>query len=264
MLERKQYENPPLVEVFCEFFFEPADGAGWDSLLMGEFYRDLGKEAYPKKKRVKAVGIEVKLGSSEGPRIQHHGPPTPRHQFISADGNSIVQAGENMLVVNQMPPYYGWERFEGEVARVLDVYLSVWGIKSVTRVALHYIDRIDIPGETIQLEDYFRLYPVLPESLMSRPIANLAMAFEMAGESEGDVLALTFHQQPSADPDKSSFRFQWDYVGTLPRAPEVPRLGEWLRVAHDATSLAFRSTITPRCESLFVSRKELDHANGNV
>ena len=32
-MARKQYKNPPLVEVFTEFFFQAEDGHEWDSFV---------------------------------------------------------------------------------------------------------------------------------------------------------------------------------------------------------------------------------------
>jgi uncharacterized protein (TIGR04255 family) len=251
MLERKQYKRPPLVEVFCEFFFAPPNDADWDALLMSSFYEKLGKEDYPNKNRLKSVGVQVQLGPVDGPKVRHQGPSTARYSFRSRDGNSIVQVGENLLVVNQLPPYYGWEKFAPEVEKVLGIYFELWRPNVILRAALHYIDKIDIPEETIRLQDYFCFYPILPPELLARPVANLAMAFEAAVDQVGDVLAMAFRQQHSSNTDVTSFILQWDYVATKHKEPTIAGVAQWMDVAHTAISSAFRASLTPKCESLF-------------
>jgi uncharacterized protein (TIGR04255 family) len=249
VLDRKQYKKPPLIEVFCELAFEPIPDVDWDELLMADFYRRLGKERFPRSRSMQQpAGWSTSRTSHRG---RHRRFGRLRHRFVSNDGNTTVQVAENLLVLNQIPPYYGWERFEADVQLALSIYLDTWPVDGVRQIALHYIDRIDIPDPTFHLEKYFALFPVIPDELVTCPIGNLAMAFEVCGDSDGDILAVAFRQQPSADPSINSFRLQWDYVATTPLSANVPRIVDWLRVAHAASSRAFRASITERCESLF-------------
>ena len=39
--KRKQFKKPPLVEVFCEFFFQVQDGSEWDSFQVPTFYKKI-------------------------------------------------------------------------------------------------------------------------------------------------------------------------------------------------------------------------------
>jgi uncharacterized protein (TIGR04255 family) len=239
MVERKQYAKPPLLEVICEIRFEPADGEEWDGLLLATFYERLGRERFPRKNR------------PEGTRENFSSPATPRHQFLSADGNTIVQVGEQLLAVNQLPPGYRWETFEQEVLGALLLYLDLWKPRRIRWAGLHCTDRIEIPGETINLPDWFNLYPVLPAMFQDRPVANLAMAFEAAGSRPGDVLAIVLHQQPSANPELNPIHIQWNYVATQGVEANREDVRSWLALAHEATGAAFRASLTPRCETLF-------------
>ena len=247
-LDRKQYEKPPLVEVFCEFFFENAVGQEWDWFIVPKLYNKL-RGKFPRRKHIRSVGVQFRMEPLRGVQdLDTLGPPTPRHQFFSEDSKSLVQVGENLLVVNQLPPYYGWERFEPLVIDCFETYCTLAKPTSVARCALHYIDKVDVPKADFPLEDYFNLYPVLPGS---DPVTNLAMAFEVRGADEGDILAVAFRQHPSANPEGTSFLLQFDYVATNPREPSLAVIGHWLQTAHDVASGYFRSTITEKCEKLF-------------
>lgn len=249
-MSRKQYKNPPLVEVFTEFFFQPDEGTEWDSFIVPSFYKKIEKD-FPIRKRLNAVGIQVRVpGGSDSPEFQSFGPPTPRHRFIAKDEKTLVQLGENLLVVNQLPPYYGWENYEPIVVECFDHYAKLWKPASVARVAVHYIDKVDLPVLETGLEAYFNLLPILPE-FPEKPATNIALSYEVPGASDGDVLVGTMKQNPSANPEGMSFLFQWDYVATkgLPRKTEAIR--KWVNDAHDFLSKVFISTFTDECRKLF-------------
>ena len=247
-LRRKQYANPPLVEVFTEFFFETPEAREWDWFIIPKLYSRLRK-TFPTRRHIRSVGVQFKMEPARGVQeLQRLGPPTPRHQFSSEDGKTLVQVGENLLVVNQLPPYYGWERFKPLVLKCFEAYCSFAKPDSVARCALHYIDKVDVPKTEFRVEDYFNLYPVLPGT---DPLTNLAMAFEVGGAGEGDILAAAFRQHPSANPGGTSFLLQFDYVATKPIQPSLESVDKWLETAHDFASRYFRSTITQECEKLF-------------
>ncbi len=151
-------------------------------------------------------------------------------------------------MVNQLPPYYGWGKFEPLVTECFEVYCKLAKPLRVARSALHYIDKVDVPKPEFRLEDYFNLYPILPGS---DPVTNLAMAFELRGAGEGDIMAAAFRQHSSANPEGTSFLLQFDYVATKPMEPSLEIVGKWLETAHEFTSRYFRGTITEECEKLF-------------
>ncbi len=89
-LPRKLYAKPPLVEVFCEFFFENAQGQEWDWFVIPRLYSRL-KKRFPTRKHIRSVGVQLRMEPSRGvEHVERLGPPTPRHQFFSEDGKSLV------------------------------------------------------------------------------------------------------------------------------------------------------------------------------
>jgi uncharacterized protein (TIGR04255 family) len=250
MAKTHKYKNPPLVEVFTEFFFQPHDGQEWDSFILPTFYKKIEKD-FPTRQRLSSVGIEFRVaGGGAGPEFQRFGPPTPRHRFLAEDQKTLVQIGDNLLVVNQLPPYYGWERYEPRVADCFGQYCRLWKPARVARAAVHYVDKVDLPVVEAGLDRYFNLLPVLPE-FPPQGATNISLGYEVPGASEGDVLVVTMKQHPSASPDGMTFMFQWDYVSTGGLEPETPAVREWLAKAHDYLHATFESTFTDECRELF-------------
>jgi uncharacterized protein (TIGR04255 family) len=252
---RTQLKKPPLIEVFCEFFFQGPDGPEWDGFAVPRFYNKIRKD-FPTRKRISSVGVQDPFSAGGvSPGVSSVGPPTPRHRFTSKDGQTIVQLGDNLLVVNQLPPYYGWEKFEPVVDRCFKLYVDLWKPRTVAHAAVHYFDQVDIPEAEFSLETYFNLYPCLPDG-QSGPITNLTMAFESKGKTEGDILAVTMRQHPSALPDGTTFLLQYDYLATAGLPAEDERVKGWLETAHEALSVAFRSTFTEAAFRLFDTRSD--------
>jgi len=248
--KHKQFKKPPLIEVFCEFFFETAAGVEWDSFIVPTFYRKVRKD-FPTRQRMSTVGFQLMMGVGvPPPQMQSVGPPTPRHRFISENGKTLVQLGDNLLVVNQLPPYYGWERFEPTVMQCFRLYTQLWKPEKVARAAVHYIDKVDIPSLDVGIEEYFNLYPTLPEH-PGTPATNLALTYEVQGAVAGDILVGTMRQHPSANPEGMTFLFQSDYVATGGLPSDEKAVQSWLNKAHDFVFDVFLSTFTDKCYKLW-------------
>ena len=249
MLQDRNYRKPPLIEVFSDFYFDMGDDQEWDPKRLS-FFAD----------NIKAFGYTVEKNLPRaGPRRLRDGMPRAqrtanwpwRHGFASEDGNRTAQVGENLLVINQLPPYYGWQVFKQQALQCFNLYQSVWLSRRIVHAGLHYVDVVRIPGDSFFIDDFFNMYPVLPETVDKWTVRDLAMSCELQGATAGDVCSVEFHQRPSADPDFNMFRFRWDYVRMDGLPPEAMSVESWLDGAHGFLSETFRSTFTERCEQLF-------------
>jgi len=230
MAKLKQYKNPPLIEVACEFRFEPDPEQDVHSLLLAKFWKGKIKALFPR-------------------AIQPAGPPEPRDRFASEDGKTFVQVGENLLVVNQLPPYYGWSRFEPVVVDCFREYTQHWKPLRVKQAAVHYINKLDIPQREFNLDKYLNLL-VLPE-FPKKPAMNISASYTVDGARENDVVVTTLRQHPSANPEGTSFLLTWDYFANEGLPADTDEIQFWLREAHAFQKELFLSTLTDECRRLF-------------
>lgn len=242
--------NPSLVEAFVEFLFAPPDGAEWDSFVVPAYYKRIHTK-FPTRKRSDSVGTKARLPSGGSqPKFPLNGSPTPWHRFISKDEKTLVQLGENLLVVNQLPPYHGWDVFRPTVIECFESYVKLWKPERVVRASLHYIDKIELPEDDAGLEKYFNLLPILPE-FPDKPATNVSMSYEVAGAGEGDVMVVAMWQHPSADPDGLTFLFRRDYEAADGFSPDRDATTGWLDRAHDYLHRTFKDALTDECRNLF-------------
>ncbi len=91
--------------------------------------------------------------------------------FTSADGKQVVQARRHGFSFTRLTPYQNWEAFIGEARDLWQKYVQLTRPEKVTRVALRFINRLDLPLPITDLKQYLltgpELAPGLPQGLTS-------------------------------------------------------------------------------------------------
>jgi uncharacterized protein (TIGR04255 family) len=87
------------------------------------------------------------------------------YRYISKNKNEIFQARLDGFTYNRLPPYLSWEEFRNEANRLWLLFKETVLPEAITRVALRYINNLNIPMPIIDFADYLTAPPVLPEGL---------------------------------------------------------------------------------------------------
>ena len=240
-----KYKNPPIVEALCEFQF--IEKEPFDNTIPGLFYKEI-QERYPKK--IEQKGLSFAVNPKEGkivPGVEMLG----RMQFFNKDNTSLIQIGPNLLAVNFLKPYPGWEVFKPQIIKHLDIYKKLIPPAGFKRIGLRYIDKIEIPliNNSIAIEDYFKLAPSYPPGLGAHyDSVSIRMEFPYEGGRDKLIVALT-----SATPEKEGFGafiLDMDYfISSNDKIDIVEQ--EWIENAHANIESAFESIIADKCRSIF-------------
>ena len=134
----KRYRNPPIVEAICEFQF--MSEKPWDLTLHGLIY-DRVKGTYPNKKQLQ--GLEFELRPTPAGFEQKMLSSQSRTQFFSADEQSLIQVGPDLLVVNRRRPYSAWEDFKPRIREAFRVYDEIAKPKGFRRIGLRFLSSRD-------------------------------------------------------------------------------------------------------------------------
>ena len=170
--------------------------------------------------------------------------------FRSTDGRQIQQARTNGFTMSRLAPYLHWDGFRTETRRLWDIYRSVAKPSRVTRVAVRYINRIDIPLPLSDLEDYLRTVPTVSSDLpqgLSRYFMQLVMPLE---EIKGMVIINETIIEP-AKPEVVSIVLDID----VSRSNDLPSTEEgiWamMEQLRNAKNNVFEACITDKARELF-------------
>lgn len=89
------------------------------------------------------------------------------HVFRAADGRHVLQSRLDGFSFARLAPYDTWETFCRAAERHWHRYREVVAPFRATRLGVRYINRIDVPGEHVEVKDYLRtavdISPYLPQ-----------------------------------------------------------------------------------------------------
>jgi uncharacterized protein (TIGR04255 family) len=191
----RRYARAPIAEAVIEIRTQLADDVDLDQIA-AVYEREA--ERYPKKGS--RFESQVVFSPSQQPSTTH---TVTGYQYHSADGKQVFQARLDGFAHSRLAPYEGWESFRDEARRLWDVYRDIAAPVSATRVAVRYINRLDLPLPVADFEDYLctvpKLSPGLPQGL-----TGYFMQLQIPQEDLDAMLILNEGIVPPPAPDLAS------------------------------------------------------------
>lgn len=245
MPTQRHYPKAPITEALIDLRVDLPEGTG-----IGDLDRvHAGVEAaYPTKKNRIYAEVHGQIG--------HQGTTAAAHSkqigyvFTSQDGRYIFQARLDGFTMSRLAPYERWEPFRDEARRLWDVYRSVVKPTKVTRLAVRYVNRLDLPLPVVDLKQYLRTVPEVSPDLPQ----DLAGYFMQLRIPQDDIKSLLLLNQAIIDPARpgvASVVLDNDIF----RVDDVPtdEQGVWdfLEVLRQRKNDVFEASITDQARELF-------------
>jgi uncharacterized protein (TIGR04255 family) len=247
----KKYRNPPIIEALCEFRFEPGTPWDWDLVTPGLVYERI-RETFPKRRQLKAFALSI----AAGPRgVEHHEVNPDRIQFLREDEKALIQLGPHLLAVNHLKPYPTWQEFLPLIRQGFDAYLAAANPKGIQRIGLRYINRIELPGERVELADYFEFRPFVGERL-PQEYGPFIVGIQIPFENARDALRLQLASATVERPGTVAVVLDLDYFLAQPGGVSQGDVFEWIEVAHGHVEEVFEACITDRLRQMFAEVTE--------
>lgn len=146
---------------------------------------------FPHSLEVNPVQVKMAVPLQKGEPLvdKTFGPPSG-FRLTTAHNDRVLQILPRGMTFSHLPPYTDWMTFRAEAVPLWERYVELVNPKSVTRVALRYINVINIPRDHIEIMDYFNFYPHLPEEI-PQAMSGLYMQVQMPQTDLGtDVTAI--------------------------------------------------------------------------
>jgi uncharacterized protein (TIGR04255 family) len=241
----RKYKSSPIVEVICEFQFEP--NPEWDLAVLGRVYERL-KESFPVRKQVAQVNAVLE-GMNSVPFVTN-----PLMQFLKDDTSALIQVGQGLLVVNHLGPYTSWEEFQLQVREGLQAYLAVTNSDRFRQVVLHYINRIEFE-DNVRLKDYLNFRPFLGEAF-SQDVPAFVVGVQLPSDGSDATTNLRLETLDAGDRD--AFVVMLDISYTLSHLGEIELLTvfERLKGAQNKIGKVFEACITDKLRHRFEEVKD--------
>jgi len=153
-------KNAPIIEALIDISIRMKDDLRVEHF---DTLTDLIANEYPeKKKRHKWEGkLEFKKGQRPFSEIAE---TVDGYVFSSADKKQILQTRLDGFTFSRLKPYETWARFRDEALRLWRKYSEITS-PEITRVAVRFINKLEIPFPIRDFSDYLTAAPTVPAPL---------------------------------------------------------------------------------------------------
>ena len=246
MTERKIYANAPITEAIIDLRVVPCPDLELDTLK--QLCEDT-KVEYPNIDPIIEVAgmVQIQPGVSASASAQQN---QTGYRSISSDGKLVCQRQLQGFTFSRLAPYESWEPFRDLARSFCDVYRSTTKPLSVERMAVRYINQINVPESSVELTEYFRTSPEISSDLPQQ-IDGLFMQVRLPQKDIGAAVVLNQTIAPPTKPDVISVIFDIDIFSEETVLVDDNAIWEYFEILHSRKNEIFEACITDRTRELF-------------
>ena len=172
------------------------------------------------------------------------------YRFISKDKIHVLQWKLDGFTLSRLAPYDRWDTFQPEARRLWDLYRSTLLPTAVIRVAVRYINQINIPHSSVELKDYFRTGPEISPDLEQR-VEACFMQVQIPQDDLKAKLSITQTLVPPSAPETASVLLDIDIFRTEDLPTTEEDIWSMLGKFRKRKNQAFEACITKKTRRLF-------------
>lgn len=237
--------NAPIVEGLVNIQVRPLiDPAG---PALGKM-RDRMRDSYPGGTDLNQT--EVNVGSSEAPqpaiistrvgyRLERQAPP-----FVL-----LVQ--QNGLTVSRLAPYSTWEDLVAEARPIWNQFVEMCQPQRITRVAARFINRIALPLDGLNFDDYLIAGPTVPTGLPDTVGLFVSRIVVPEAETGADIAISQILEAIDPQLRSVSLLIDIDVYKEVDFAPDAEETWTLLAKMRELKNRAFFGSLTSRALELF-------------
>jgi uncharacterized protein (TIGR04255 family) len=237
--------NPPITEALLDIRCKLPVEIHLDSLAV---LHDAIRDRYPNKRQRKSYRATIEI-KPEG-KIEAHPPSGEADGFLfsSADGRQIVQVRLDGFTFNRLKPYDRWEALRDEAKVHWRAYAGVARPEVISRIALRYINRIEVPI-SFDFKEYILTTPEIAPGL-PQGLSNFLMRLVVPDPRSGSTAIITETMEPPKD-DRLPLILDIDSIRETIFDPRSEDFWEVFEQLHDFAIEIFFRTVTDKAKELF-------------
>ncbi len=205
------------------------------------------KEQYQEKQEQRISEIKVELKTEE--LVKSTGAKINGYRFITSDKKQIVQARLDGFTFSRLHPYITWEELRDEAYRLWKLYKDTTSPEVITRVALRYINNLNIPLPIRDFGDYLTTPPTVPEEL-PQGVSSFLNRIVIHEPSLGANVIITQALEQIA-PDKAPIILDIDVFKLQPKGIEEKDAWEIMEKLRHFKNKIFFNSITNKLKGMY-------------
>ncbi len=244
-----QYEHAPITEALIDIRVENPPAV---TLAILEALHQRVADDYPRKqKRMFLVG-EISAGDAVGASASQ---TQTGFAFSSSDSKQIFQARTDGFTFSRLRPYINWTELRDEAERLWGIYRQSTEPVRISRIAVRFINQIDIPSPRVDYKDYFRTTPEVSPDL-PQGISGFFMELHFPQPEFAGMLVLRQAAVAPLVPDTSSVILDLDVFKEISEVISEGEIWTLLEQLRARKNQFFEGSLTEEAKKLFGERKE--------
>ena len=198
MAEVRHLNNAPITEAIIDFRVKLPSEFKVEAFL--ELKKTIG-DRFPKvqERKLFSSQLRIKKGEPQPSSAEYHG--VQGYFFRPEDNKKVAQFRIDGFTFSRIKPYTNWEEMFDEAKELWGMYSRIAQPEAVTRLAVRYINHINIPLPVDDLSKYFTASPNIPENIQG--IISGFLSKVVVYDQEIDVATnIVQALDKSAKPDK--------------------------------------------------------------
>jgi uncharacterized protein (TIGR04255 family) len=243
MPEPLHYARAPITEATIELRVIAVEGM--NIARLEDLQRRL-RDQYPESHPIYQQQITLPITDSSGPleKSEQIG-----FRLLSADKQRVAHIQLASCAFSWLYPYDRWEPFRDAARELWSVYRQALRPAEITRIAVRYINRLDVPLPSIEVKDYLRTVPEVSADL-PQTLISYFMQLVIPHPEAGAVAMINQALVPPQAPGTTSLILDID----LYRDQDVPSDDEtvWalFERLREGKNKIFQACLTPQTEAL--------------
>lgn len=244
---QRHYARPPITEAIIDLRVQLAETVDHARLRSLNASVD---DQYPHVTEILAAVGQMEIGPRGGSASVSQNVIGFRR--ASTDGRQIFQSRFNGFAFSRLAPYDRWQSFRDEARRLWGAYRDLTKPEQVHRLAVRYINRIDVPGATVDLKEYFRTSPeVAPE--LPQNLEGFFMQLRLPCTEISSQAVINQTIVPPSREGVVSIVLDVDLFRTEALPQDDVGIWEFFEVLHEWKNTIFEACITDAARRLFDS-----------
>jgi uncharacterized protein (TIGR04255 family) len=243
-----RFPNAPIKEAILDIRVELPHEIGLDQLLR---FQDAIQGQYPHKRE--RVQFSAELHLEQQREQQQSVQPSKKvdgYVFTSVDSKDIVQARLDGFTINRVQPYDAWPSFRDTGKRLWEHYLSIATPTAVTRIALRYINRLELPLPIKDFKEYLLTVPEIAPSL-PQGLKTFFMRLEIPSEQHQAIAIITETMEAPVDGKLLPVILDIDAIRESPFPPRSEEIWQTFENLREFKNQIFFQSVTDKAKELF-------------
>jgi uncharacterized protein (TIGR04255 family) len=244
MSTRRPYSNAPITEAIIDIRVRSPQAVRLNQLE--RLHKTIETEYPEKVGRYLAhgqitIGKQVSASASQEPI---------GFLFKSRSDKQIFQARLDGFTMSRLAPYEGWEPLRDEARRLWERYRDEVQPTEVTRLAVRYVNRIDIPFPFDDLNQYLQTFPEVSREL-PQTLVGLFMRLTIPLPEIESMILLSEALIEPAKPNVASIVLDIDLYRDTNPPQEDSEIWSFFEILRERKNEVFEACITEKARELF-------------